>query len=104
MQTAYNASAGGPIRPDRPPGSVLAMDLRAIGRAMLRQFPIVFLVAVATVIAALTAAKDTQSRYEGRESLLFVSSPSAYDDQGRPITVNPFNLSGNGERVASSAV
>jgi len=71
---------------------------------MRRQFPVVFVIAVATVFVALSAAKDTQSRYEGRASLLFVSAPAGYDQQGRPITVNPFNISGNGERVASSVV
>ena len=104
MQTAYSASAGGPIRPARRPGSVLAMDLRAIARAMLRQFPVVLLVAVVTFIVASSAAEDTQSRYEGRSSLLFVSAPNGLDLQGRPITVNPLSLSGNGERVASAAV
>src|SRR3954471_260492 len=104
MQTAYNASAAGPIRWERQPGSVRAMDLRAIGRAMRRQFLIVFLIAVATVIVARTAAEDTQTRYEGRASLLFVSSPSAYDQQGHAINVNPLSLSGNAERVASAVV
>src|SRR3954449_3903039 len=80
------------------------MDLRAIGRAMRRQFPIVFIIAAVTVYVAITASHDTQSRYEGRASLLFVSAPSGYDLQGRPITLNPLSLSGNGERVASAAV
>jgi hypothetical protein len=80
------------------------MDLRAIARAMGRQLPVVLVIAVLTVIVASRAADDTQTRYEGEASLLFVSSPSAYDQQGKAIAVNPLNLSGNGERVASAAV
>ena len=80
------------------------MDLRAISRAVCRQFPVVFIIGVITVMVALSAAKDTETRYEGRASLLFVSSPAGYDLQGKPITLNPLNLSGNGERVASSVV
>jgi len=80
------------------------MDLRAIGRAVRRQFPIVLLIAIVTVVVAMSAAKDVQSEYEGRASLLFVSSPAALDMQGKPITVNPFGLAGNGELVASSTV
>ena len=71
---------------------------------MRRQFPIVFVIAAVTVFVALSAAKDTQSRYEGRASLLFVSSPQTVDGQGKPITVNPFSLAGVGEQMASSAV
>jgi hypothetical protein len=80
------------------------MDLRAIVRAMGRQLPVVLVVAVLTVFVALRAADDTQTHYEGKASLLFVSSPSSYDQQGKAIAVNPLNLSGNGELVASAAV
>jgi len=80
------------------------MDLRAIARAMFRQLPVVLVIAVVTVIVASNASHDTQTRYEGKASLLFVSSPSSYDQTGKPIAVNPINLSGNAERVASAAV
>jgi len=69
-----------------------------------RQFPVVLLIAIVTVYVAMTSAKDTQSQYEGRASLLFVSSPQGLDNQGKPITVNPFNLAGTAEQFASSAV
>ena len=71
---------------------------------MGRQLPVVLVIAFLTVWVALRAADDTTTRYEGKASLLFVSAPSSYDQQGKAIAVNPLNLSGNAERVGSAAV
>ena len=97
-------SSAGSILEDVPAGTVLAMDLRGIGRALRRQWALALVIAIVTVGVAVWSVGRVETKYQGQASLLFVSSPQSVDNQGKPITVNPFSLSGNAERVASSAV
>jgi hypothetical protein len=80
------------------------MDLRGIGRALRRQWALALVIAIVTVGVAVWSVGRVETKYQGRASLLFVSSPLTADNQGDPISVNPFSLSGNAERVASSAM
>jgi hypothetical protein len=80
------------------------MDLRTTAHVLVRQRRLVVVVLALTLLAAVLIGRTVSPAFESRATVLLLSPPSAFDSEGRAMSVNPFSRAGQAERLLTGAV